>query len=219
MNGAEFVEQLQREMDAVLAKLDTVPVAPPGQEYASAIQELLKIALKSELEASEMAALWMSTTPELDVKLALARQCGDEARHFLMIQQRLQQLGVEARNLNPVAHGYSPLYHYLRTLHSTAERLAAGQFAREGIAQKVNLQFIAYVEQSGDEQTARMFRETIAPEEDAHHEFAVRMLQKYANTPDAQEKARAAMHKTLSLADELREVAAERTGAAVIPAS
>jgi hypothetical protein len=161
----------------------------------------------------------MPTTPELDVKLGLARQCGDEAKHYEMIQHRLQQLGVDTRRLNPVAHGYSPLYHYLRTLHSTIERLAAGQFAREGIAQKRNRQFIEWLETTGDAETARMYRDTVQPEEDAHHLFAVHMLEKYANTPDAQERARGAMLRTLELADELRDVAISRTGVTAIPGS
>jgi 1,2-phenylacetyl-CoA epoxidase catalytic subunit len=219
MTAHEFVHELQSQMEAVLTGLDELPVAPLDQAAHEALIDLLKIALKSEIEASEVSAFWMPTTPELDVKLGLARQCGDEARHYEMIQQRLQQLGVDVRRLNPVAHGYSPLYHYLRTLHSTVERLAAGQFAREGIAQKRNRQFVDWLESTGDEATARMYRETVTPEEDAHHEFAVQMLQKYANTPDAQERARAAMLRTLELADELRDLAVSRTGVSAIPGS
>lgn len=219
MDASAFVAELRRELDAELLKLDELPVAQPGQQPQEALVDLLHMALKSELEASDIAALWMSTTVELDAKLGLARQCGDEAKHFELIQQRLEELGAPARGWNPVAHGYSPLYHYLRTLHSTIERLAAGQFAREGIAQKRNRQFIAWLEQIGDEPTARLYREIVQPEEDAHHAFADQMLHKYANTPEAQEKARQALRKTLALADELREVAVQRTGLAAIPGS
>lgn len=219
MEASVFVAELRRELDAELLKLDELPVAQPGQQPQEALVDLLHMALKSELEASDIAALWMSTTVELDAKLGLARQCGDEAKHFELIQQRLEGLGAPARGWNPVAHGYSPLYHYLRTLHSTIERLAAGQFAREGIAQKRNRQFIAWLEQIGDEPTARLYREIVQPEEDAHHAFADQMLHKYANTPEAQEKARQALRKTLALADELREVAVQRTGLAAIPGS
>lgn len=219
MDANSFVAELRRELDAELIKLDELPVAAPGQNPRDALIDLLKMALKSELEASDIAALWMASTVELDAKLGLARQCGDEAKHFELIQQRLAELGVDARGWNPVAHGYSPLYHYLRTLHSTIERLAAGQFAREGIAQKRNRQFIAWLEQIGDQETARLYRDIVQPEEDAHHSFADQMLRKYANTPEAREKARQAMQKTLALADELHEVAVQRTGLAAIPGS
>ncbi len=219
MDAAAFVRQLQTEMDAVLIKLDDLPVAPVGMDSRAGVIDCLKLALKSELEASEMAALWLPTTPELDIKLALAQQCGDEARHFVLIQDRLHQLGEDASKYNPVAHGYSPLYHYLRTLRSTVERLAAGQFAREGIAQKRNRQFISYLEQVGDTGTAEMYRATVAPEEDLHHLMAVEKLLKYANSAESQEKARVAMHRTLELSDEMRELAALRTGVNAIPAS
>lgn len=217
MTGEEFVAQLQREIDRILSKLEEVPVVPPGQESRTAIIDLLKFAMKSEIEASEIAAYWLPTTPELDVKLGLARQCGDEAKHFWMIQDRLKELGVDASNHNPIAHGHSRSYQYLRSLHGTAERLAAGPFAREAVAYRRNRQFIAYLEQVADEGTARLYRDTIQPDEDFHHLFGVRKLQKYANTPEAQSRAREAVQRTLELDDELREVFVGRMGTIAIP--
>lgn len=219
MDSREFLQHLQRELHVELARLDTAPLAPAGQTAPLAIIELLKLALKSEIEASEIAASWMLTTPEMDLKLGLARQCGDEARHFHLIQQRLIELGFPAQEYNPVAHGYSPLFRYLRTLHGTVERLAAAQFAREGIAHKQNGRFISFLEQAGDGRTAEMYRNIVQPEEAGHHEFAILMLEKYANTPDAQARAQAAMRRSLALADEFRELAGNALGSAAIPAS
>ena len=58
------------------------------------VTKLLMLALKNELEATECAAAWLPTTPEVNVKLALARQAGDEAKHYRMIQARLMELGI-----------------------------------------------------------------------------------------------------------------------------
>src|SRR5688572_25986330 len=80
---------------------------------------LLKLALKSEIEASELAGYWMPTTPEMDVKLALAQQCGDEMKHYQLICERLRELGEDVSQLDPLADGYSPLYQYLRGLRGT----------------------------------------------------------------------------------------------------
>jgi hypothetical protein len=55
----------------------------PGEGIG--IPELLAGALKKELEAAEEAAVWMASERDVDVKLALARQCGDEARHYRLI--------------------------------------------------------------------------------------------------------------------------------------
>ena len=49
------------------------------------------MALKSELEASELAALWMPTTPEVEVKIALARQAGGDDE--LQLARGINDLG------------------------------------------------------------------------------------------------------------------------------
>ena len=75
MTGEEFCQELEK---LVYASLDRIAEASAAHEPAPdvSIGSMLIGALKSEIEASEEAALWMSDTSELDVKLALARQCG-----------------------------------------------------------------------------------------------------------------------------------------------
>ena len=133
MTGEEFCRDLERQ---VYASLDRIAVASAAHEPASNIDiaAMLVGALKSEIEASEEAALWISSTPELDVKLALARQCGDEAKHYRLIEDRLRQMGRDPSEIDPLADGYTPMFHFLEGLQTTAERLAAGQFTREGLA-------------------------------------------------------------------------------------
>ena len=50
---------------------------------------MLQVALANEISVSELAAAWMSNTPEVDVKIAFARQAGDEAGHFELVADRL----------------------------------------------------------------------------------------------------------------------------------
>ena len=92
-----------------LGKLSAAGDAPDDYH-----RRLLRVALKNELEASEVAAIWMNTTSELDVKLAFARQVGDEAKHYRLISERLEQMGFDASNIDPREGGYSPLFEYLR---------------------------------------------------------------------------------------------------------
>src|SRR5687768_17986314 len=56
---------------------------------------------RSELEAAELAAYWIPSTPEVDVKLALARQAGDEARHYHLIEKHLESMGASLAEFNP----------------------------------------------------------------------------------------------------------------------
>ena len=156
MTGEEFCRELE---GTVYASLDRIGEASAAHEPGSnvTIASLLNGALKNEIEASEEAALWMSTTPEVDVKLALARQCGDEAKHYRLIEDRLRDMGHDPSDIDPLADGYSPMFQYLETLETTVERIAAGQFTREGLAKVRNQVFIEYCKAQGDIQTAELY--------------------------------------------------------------
>ena len=216
MTGEEFCQELE---EVVYASLGRIAEASAAHEPASnvTIASMLIGALKNEIEASEEAALWMNTTPEIDVKLALARQCGDEAKHYRLIEDRLRQMGQDPSTIDPLAEGYSPMFQYLQNLGSTVERLAAGQFTREGLAKERNRVFIDYCKAQGDVETATLYEEIIQPDEGYHHELGRRLLPKYADTREKQELARQAASKTLQLAEELQEIARLRRGMSRAP--
>jgi len=212
MTSEQFVRELDALNQELLRRLAPEATLKPEVEGDLSVVNLLKVALKNEVEASESAARWMSTTPEIDVKLALARQVGDEAKHYRLIADRLAELGFDARGFNPLAKGYGPLFQYLDTLTTTVERVAAGQFTREAIAIVKNRQFIEFCEAVGDGATARLYRETIEPDERHHHELGRRLLLRYATTPETQEAARRASARTLELAEELQAIALKSAG-------
>jgi bacterioferritin (cytochrome b1) len=212
MNAESFVKELEQRNEELLRRLAPEATLKPEVEGDLNVVNLLKVALKNEIEASESAARWMATTEEIDVKLALARQVGDEAKHYRLIANRLQELGFDAASFNPLAKGYGPLFQYLDTLATTVERVAAGQFTREAIAMVKNRQFIEFCEAAGDDATARLYREIIEPDERHHHELGRRLLLRYATTPDAQAAARRASERTLALAEELQALALRMSG-------
>lgn len=217
--SSEFVQGLVDEMRALFARLGERETLESESGGRVDVVTLLELALKSEIEASELAGFWMPSTPEIDAKLALAQQCGDEMKHYQLIVDRLRALGRDVAHLDPLADGYSPLYHYLRGLRTTIERVAAGPFAREAIAEIRNAQFIAFCESVGDEETARIYREVIQPEEIHHHRLGREILERYATTPELQELAAAAARNTLAIADELGTLAEKTTGMHSIPGS
>ena len=216
MTGEEFCRELEQ---IVHDSLNRIAGASAAHEPAAnvTIAAMLIGALKNEIEASEEAALWMSTTPEVDVKLALARQCGDEAKHYRLIEDRLRQMGHDPSAIDPLADGYSPMFQYLEGLGTTVERLAAGQFTREGLAKARNQVFIDYCKAEGDMETAKLYEETIQPDESYHHELGRRLLPKYTDTAEKQELARQAASKTLNLGEELQEIAHLRRGMSRAP--
>ena len=212
MTAAEFVAQLEVENQAALRNLEPDATLKPEVEGPLNVPNLLKVALRNEIEATEIAARWLVTTDDVAVKLALGRQVGDEAKHYRLIADRLGQLGVDATAIDPLAGGYGPLFKYLDTLLTTVERVAAGQFTREAIAVVKNRQFIEFCERVGDRETAVLYRDTIEPDERYHHELGRRLLLRLATTDEAQQAATAAARRTLALAEELQKKALATAG-------
>src|SRR5207249_230614 len=189
MTAEQFVAELDAQNQRLLSRLAPDDTLKPEVEGDLNVPNLLKVALRNELEATEIAARWLVTTDAVDVKLALARQVGDEAKHYRMIAERLRALGVDARSFNPLAKGGGPLFQYLDKLTSTVERVAAGQFTREAIAVVKNRQFIGFFEAAGDAETAALYRDVIEPDERYHHELGRTLLLRLATTPEAQAAA------------------------------
>ena len=219
MNSKEFVAGLVEEMERLFAQLGEIDTLESESDGEVDVVTLLRLALKSELEASELAGFWMPTTPEVDGKMVLALQCGDEMKHYGLISQRLTELGEDLSAFDPLADGHSPLYQYLRGLRTTVERVAAGPFANEAIAQIRNAQFVNFCRSVGDEGTARLYEEIIQPEEAHHHQVGREYLENHLTTPELQELAAAAVRNTLAIADELRDLTAKTTGLLSIPVS
>lgn len=216
MSPEAFVAELDAQNEEALARIAQAASAGEPSD-AVTVPKLLLLALRNELEATECAAAWLPTTPEVNVKLALARQAGDEAKHYRLIQARLAELGVDTATHDPLASGRSPLLAWLLALEGTVARVAAGQFTREALALVRNAEFIRYCRATGDEATARLYEETIQPDEKHHHELGRRLLLELATTEAAQTAAREASRKVLSMAEELQEIARLKLGISRAP--
>ena len=212
MTAEEFVRELDEKNQALLRRLAPDDTLRPEVSGNLNVVNLLKVALKNEIEATEIAARWLTTTADIEVKLAFARQAGDEAKHYRMIADRLRELSVDVGAIDPLAKGWGPLFLYLDSLTTTVERVAAGQFTREAIAVVKNRQFIEFCERAGDRVTAALYRDVIEPDEGFHHQLGRSLLLRHATTPDAQDLARRAAARTLALAEELQSAALKTAG-------
>jgi uncharacterized ferritin-like protein (DUF455 family) len=212
VTSEEFVRELEEGNQAILKRLAPDDTLKPEVEGDLTVLNLLKVALRNEIEATEIAARWQVTTNDIDVKMAFARQAGDEAKHYRMIVDRLREMGFDAAGFNPVAKGYGPLFQYLDTLKTTVERVAAGQFTREAIAVVKNRQFIEFCDRAGDKVTATLYRDVIEPDEHFHHLLGRSLLLRFATTLDDQEAARRAAARTMSLAEEIQLAALKTAG-------
>jgi uncharacterized ferritin-like protein (DUF455 family) len=214
METTAFVQELEAFKAERLSGMVAAGQTSLGGGPADA-RRLLEIALANEINVAELAAAWTPSTPEIDVKLAFARQAGDEAGHFQLVADRLAALGFGVAAFKQPPE--NPLFQYLRGLASTVERVAAGLFTLESIAYAVNESFIAFCDQRGDAETARIYRAYIQPDERAHQELGQRLLAKYADTPELQRTARETTAKVLEIAAAGRAQAAQRLGTACFP--
>jgi 1,2-phenylacetyl-CoA epoxidase catalytic subunit len=212
VTAEEFVRDLAAQNDTLLRRLEPEATLTPEVEGELTVPKLLQVAVRNEVEATEIAARWLATTDDLAVKMAFARQCGDEARHYRLILDRLRELGVDPATLDPLGRGWSPLFQFLDGLPTTVERVAAGQFTREAIAVVKNRQFIEFCERAGDRATAALYRDVIEPDERYHHELGRSLLLRLAATGEAQALARRAAARTLALAEELQAAALRTAG-------
>lgn len=217
MTPAASIDAFLAGLDAAnAAALDRIGAAAACEPAADvSVAALLRLALKSELEATECAAAWIPSTAELDVKLALARQAGDEAKHFRLIEKRLRELDASPVPFDPGPA--SPMLGYLLSLKTTVERVAAGQFTREALALVRNAEFVRFCESRGDEATAALYRDVIQPDEQHHHELGRSLLARLAVDGEAQRAARAAAEGTLRLGEELQEIARMKRGISRAP--
>jgi 1,2-phenylacetyl-CoA epoxidase catalytic subunit len=210
-----FLAELDAQNARALERIASSAAREPAGDVT--VTKLLALALKNELEATECAAMWIGTTREVDVKLALARQAGDEARHFRLIQKRLGELGVETDAAAFEPGPRSPLLQWLASLETTVERVAAGQFTREALAVVRNDEFIRFCVSRDDPATAALYRDVIQPDEKHHHELGRTLLARLATTEEARERARAAAKRTLDLAEELQDIARLKMGVSRAP--
>lgn len=208
-----FLAELDADTAQALERIGAAASREPAPDVS--VARLLHLALRNELEATECAAMWIATTREVEVKLALARQAGDEAKHFRLIADRLAELGVDTSGFDPAPP--SALLQHLATLTTTVERVAAGQFTREALALVRNEEFIRFCDARGDARTAALYREIIQPDEQHHHALGRKLLAKLATTGEAQRAARAASEATLRLAEELQEIAHLKMGVSRAP--
>jgi uncharacterized ferritin-like protein (DUF455 family) len=209
-----FVDELESWKSERLAPIVGAGRLSLSDDAPGDATQLLQVALANEINVSELAAAWMPSTRELDVKLAFARQAGDEAGHFQLVADRLTALGFDVATF---AQADNPLFQYLRGLTATVARIAAGLFTLESIAYGVNENFMAFCERRGDTETVRIYREYIQPDEQAHQQLGRRLLARYATTPELQQVARDTVGRLLEISGAARASAAARLGTACFP--
>src|SRR5258708_12587912 len=92
MTGPEVAEEMNATLWQILSVRDAALSRIAASVGRSDMPQLLRGALRNEMEASEIAARWMPTTDEIEAKLAFPRQSADAAPPSSLIAPPLAQI-------------------------------------------------------------------------------------------------------------------------------
>jgi hypothetical protein len=205
MPGAEtFVHEMEeknlKSFDRLLASLQQLI-----DKEAFSPADLVRLEMRGVIEATEVAALWLTDSDTLEAKLVLATQCGDEARHFGILRDRLIALGVDAHGFDARYGGYSKLFAFFRSLQTTEERAAAG-FLTLGAYNGLRLDLLAaHATRAGDAETAALFSGPLKEDALGQRDIGRRKLLETATAEESQARGRRSAFRTIELLGELQD--------------
>ena len=201
----EMEEKNQNSFQRLLANMQQIL-----DKEAFSPADLVRLEMRTVIEATEVAALWLADSETLDAKLILAAQCGDEARHFGILRDRLAELGVDPLAFDARFGGYSKLFAFFRSLSTPEERAAAG-FLTLGAYNGLRLdQLAAQANAAGDATTAAMFSGPLKEDALAMRDIGRRRLLESATVEESQARGRRAAFRTIELLGELQDASVLR---------
>ncbi len=207
MPGAEtFVQEMETKNLASFERLLAAWAITLGKEdFAPA--DLLRLEMKTTVEAIEVSALWLAETDSLDIKVALASVCGDGARTIGLLRDRLAALGVDLLGFDVRFGGYSKLFAFFRSLMTTEERASAGPVTLRAFNMRRLEMAAQHCLAKGDAETATLMRDTLVRDEEGHRDVGRRTLIDTAINEESQARARRAAFRTIELLGEVHEPA------------
>lgn len=191
----------QRLISSYMAALD---------KEAVGAADILRLCMKAEIEAADVAALWLVDCDDLELKLLLAEQCGTAAATVRVLREQIATAAPEAPCPDPREGGYSKLFAFLRSLQTREERLSAEHLTRKGLGLLRTPLLASWCEQHGDPAAARLLRDTVAQADRSHYERGRAMLVAVATAEESQARARRAAFRAIELLTEMAEPVAVR---------
>jgi hypothetical protein len=167
------------------------------------VTDVLRLVIKTTIEATEVAALWVTDCEDLEMKLSLAEQCGDGARQCREVAARLAALGQGP--YDPRDGGYSKLFAFLRSLQTPEERSAAGYVTAKALSMARLTALAALCREKGDAQTASLLADTLLPKEQGYYQEGKHLLIAAATNEESQARGRRSAYRTIELTTEMVE--------------
>ena len=197
MNGEEFartivarVAEFCRSYEAKLPAYSYVALETDAQRI-----RVMQSRLFNEVRSAEIFGAWLKTTPELEVKMALAEAIGQEMTHARLLSERIKDRGGDPFAYRPVP-GQMAMFNAFEGMPTTVERVAAFSLAGEGVAQFMIERALAAP--SVPEWIKVPYR-AISLDEEEHAHFPEEVIARYATTAEIQDRVGRAVAMSLAL--------------------
>lgn len=191
----EFIHELEVDNRAYY---DGLPASEktywPSQMSPEAAIEALKTRWFNEYMGTVVLARLLEKISHPHLKMLVGRQIGDEAKHTLVCESRIRELGGDVRDYDPPPEQVR-MYQVLDEVTFPEEFFAAMQFTTESEGVERNDQAV----ERFDPETARMFRDSINPDEYFHVQLGYAALKILCTTEETQARARQACHRQREL--------------------
>jgi rubrerythrin len=174
--------------------------APPAYSYIPLHTDeerirVMKSRLFNELRAADLFGTWLKTTPEFEVKAALAESAHEEMIHAQLLSKRIQELGAEPFDYRALPAQVA-MFNAVEGLNDTCQRVAGFSLAGEAVATYLTQKCLQ--SEHVPEWIKQPYRR-IAEDEEGHGSMPQAILKRYATTDEKQEAARRAVVMRLVL--------------------
>ena len=197
MDSQRFADDMVARVERFCATLDE---RLPAYSYIPLTDDASRVKVMknrhwNEIRAGEIFGSWLKSTPEQDVKAALAAATHEEFEHAILLEAALQAKGEDAFDYLPLPAQVA-MFNAFESLTGTVERMAAFPLAGEGVA---NYMIKRSIEASTVPDWVTAPYRDIHADEESHGNYPAEVLAKYAKTPEQQDFVRRVIEMSLVL--------------------
>ena len=191
MNSEEFLQEILAPVQAFCRELD---IAPPAYCYVPLSTDeqrirVMKSRLFNELRAADLFGTWLKSTPEFEVKAALAESAHEEMLHAKLLSQRIRDLGADPFDYKPLPAQIA-MFNAMEGLNETCERIAGFSLAGETVA---NYLIQMCLKSPHVPEWIKQPYRRITEDEEGHGSVPQEFLKRYATTEERQDRVRRAV--------------------------
>ena len=191
MNSEEFLQEILGPVHEYCRALEA---NPPAYSYVplktdEARIRVMQSRLFNELRAADLFGGWLKTTPELDVKAAMAESAHEEMVHAQLLAKRIRELGAEPFDYQPLPAQIA-MFNAMEGLSETCERIAGFSLAGETVA---NYLIQMCLQSPAVPEWIKQPYRKITEDEEGHGSVPQGFLKRYATTDESQDRVRRAV--------------------------